>query len=134
MRISFDTNVLASALAFPNGLCSRLLEECFDNHKVEISEYVLEELADVLVRKLYRSRHEVDGWIAELREHARILPAVEPIPVVLRDPDDLPILSAAVRFESDLLVSDDKDLLDLIDPPIPILKPRALYDLLTANE
>ncbi|HWF44909.1 MAG TPA: putative toxin-antitoxin system toxin component, PIN family [Candidatus Kapabacteria bacterium] len=130
MRIFFDTNVLASALAYPNGLCSKLLREAFDNHEVEISEYVLGELKDVLVRKLYRSEQEVKSWIDELREYASILPIVPPITIPLRDPDDIPILSTAVQCESEILVSGDKDLLELIDPPIHIMSPRALHDLI----
>jgi len=130
VRIFSDTNVLASALAFPNGLCSKLLDAAYENHTVEVSEYVLSELKDILVRKLYRSPREVDGWIAELREYATVLPEVTPLDILIRDPDDLPILSTATHFESDVLVTGDKDLLSLVNPPIRILSPRALYDLI----
>jgi putative PIN family toxin of toxin-antitoxin system len=130
VRIFFDTNVLASALAYPNGLCAKLLEEAFEQHEVECSEYVLEELNRILVQKLFRSQREVDGWIAELREYSSILPEVPLLSIPLRDPDDLPILSTAVRSGSEVLVSGDKDFLDLEHPPIRIMSPRALYDFL----
>jgi predicted nucleic acid-binding protein len=48
----------------------------------------------------------------------------------IRDITDLPILSAAVASKSDILVTGDKDLLELIDPPITILTPRQLHDIL----
>ena len=130
MRIFFDTNVLASALAYPNGLCSKLLEEAFEKHEVEVSEYVLQELNRILVQNLYRSQREVDGWIAELREYSTILSEVPLLSIPIRDPDDLPILSTAVRSGSDVLVSGDKDLLELENPPMQIMSPRVLYDLL----
>jgi putative PIN family toxin of toxin-antitoxin system len=134
VRIFFDTNVLASALAYPNGLCSKLLAEAFEKHEVEVSEYVLEELNRILVQKLYRSQREVDGWIAELREYSTILSEVPLLSIPLRDPNDLPILSTAVRSGSDVLVSGDKDFLDMENPPIRIMSPRALYDLLKSTE
>lgn len=48
----------------------------------------------------------------------------------IRDITDVPILSAAVASRSDALVSGDKDLLVLVDPPVKILSPRALHDML----
>ena len=131
MRIFFDTNVLASALAYPNGLCAELLAAALKQHEVEVSEYVIEELERTLLVKLHRGQAEVNEWIVGLREVLRILPEVTPIQIELRDPNDLPIISSAVYFKSDVLVTGDKDLLDLRNPLVRIMRPRELYDLMS---
>lgn len=50
MRIVLDTNVLVAAF-IAHGNCNELLEHCIVHHEVVLSEFILEELLDVLNRK-----------------------------------------------------------------------------------
>lgn len=55
-------------------------------------------------------------------------------PAACRDPDDLPVLGAAVAGRADLLVTGDKDLLDLHrHEGIPIVTPRECYVRMVAT-
>ena len=51
MRVLLDTNVLVAALV-ARGICADLLEHCVRVHRVISSQELLDELEDVLVRKL----------------------------------------------------------------------------------
>ena len=131
MRISFDTNVLFSAFGF-RGLCQELFRECLEHHTIVISEYVIEELERTMLAKLDFSASEIAEISEQLRENCEIVDASNLLDVAIRDVNDLPILSAAVFSKSDILVTGDKDLLELSDPPIEILTPRQLHDRIFA--
>jgi putative PIN family toxin of toxin-antitoxin system len=73
---------------------------------------------------------EIEEIIEQLLDNCERADPYPILDVIIRDPTDIPILSAAVSSNSDLLVTGDKDLLDLVDPPVRILSPRQLHDLL----
>ena len=55
----------------------------------------------------------------------------EPNGIGVRDRDDRWVLATAVSGEADVLVTGDEDLLDVAsEAPLPILTPRAFWDLL----
>jgi predicted nucleic acid-binding protein len=56
------------------------------------------------------------------------------VSIPLRDPDDLPILAAALAAGADVLVTGDNDLLSIRDhAPIPITDPRGFWNLLKGS-
>jgi uncharacterized protein len=129
VRISFDTNVLFSAFGH-KGLCLKIFRECSLHHSIVISEYIIEELERNLRGKLDATPVELAEIRDQLESNCEIISNYEMLDFPIRDITDLPILSAAVASKSDILVTGDKDLLDLIDPPITILTPRQLHDIL----
>ncbi len=129
MRIFFDSSVLVAAFTFP-GVCSKLLSLASANHDLYVSEYVIEEVMPTLRNNFKASENEIAIHEAWLRTHATVLSTVPNIHVVIRDPNDIPILSAAVAAKADILVSGDKDILELENPPLQVMSPRALYDLI----
>lgn len=129
MRIFFDTNVLFSAFGY-RGLCFEIFRECSARHKVIISSYVIEELLRNLRAKLGASEAELAEIRAQLSDHCEIFDSYQHQDFHIRDATDIPILSAAVDSKSEMLVTGDKDLLELASPPIPIVTPRALHNLL----
>ena len=133
MRVFTDTNILVSSLAF-GGFSGRLVDLLLEKHEVFVSPQVLSELKRNMVVKFDWEAGEVDSFIRDFLTVANLVspPFERKFPV--RDPDDIDILAAAVKSNSDVLVTGDKDLLEVVDPPIPIMTPRALYDLLFANE
>lgn len=113
MRAFWDTNVLVSAAAFPNGTAGHALEYAFiEGWENYISLWVAEECQRILTRKL-NAGHK---W-PELQNRFRVLgdaphPVVVEISTLIRDPFDAPIVAVCTYHPIDVLVAGDKDLTD----------------------
>jgi uncharacterized protein len=129
VKIFFDSSVLVAALTFP-GLCSKVLLRAIAAHTVYVSEYVIEEVSRTLRKKFPIGEDEIADRIRWLREHSIVIAFARNLDITLRDPTDIPILNAAVASNVDILVSGNKDLLEFVDPPVRIMSPRALHDLI----
>ncbi len=130
MKIFVDTNVLVSSFT-SNGLCRKLFELLVSEHDVVISPHVLIELRRTILKKFVVDANELEAFLRTLEEVAELSTPPYASHIEVRDPDDIPILAAAIQSGVKILVTGDKDLLDLINPPIRILTPRAVYDILT---
>jgi putative PIN family toxin of toxin-antitoxin system len=101
-----------------------LLEGLLLHHELVISDFIIEEIGRKLVDKFSFPRREADQLVAFLR---RVSITVQPadLPTDLcRDPTDVPVLGTAVAGECCLLISVDRDLLDMqIIQTIPIIRP-----------
>lgn len=129
MKIFFDSSVLVAAFTFP-GVCANLLARSVAAHSIYVSEYVIEEVVRTLRNKFHAAEPEIEDRIGWLRDHAVVILSYPQLDIALRDPTDIPIVSAAVAGVTDVLVSGDKDLLELINPPLRILSPRALLEMI----
>lgn len=129
MRIFFDSSVLIAALTH-SGICSQVLLRAIAVHLVFVSEYVLEEVRRTLLTKFHSHPADVAADIQWLRTRATVVLNPPLLDIVIRDPNDIPIVSAAIAVNADILVSGDKDLLELPNPPMRILSPRTLHDLI----
>ena len=131
MRIFLDTNVVVSALA-TRGICSDILRVIVSEYDLLLSETVLRELGRVLDRKFGvpgAAVQEAEGFLRE--EAAAVVPGGRPRPgVTLRDPDDVAIVNEAVASNADLLVTGDRDLLDVAaELPVVVVSPRGFWAL-----
>jgi putative PIN family toxin of toxin-antitoxin system len=130
VKIFFDTNVLASALA-TRGLCSDLFRLVVTEHELLTGEFNLSEL-----RRVLRERFRVLPAVAKeaelaLRQNTIVPLPRKTLPIEVRDPDDAWVLASAVRAGADVLVSGDKDLLAIAEhAPIKIMDPRGLWNFL----
>ncbi len=131
MKIFLDTNVLVSAF-IARGLCADFLEVILADHQLMTGEVVLKELESVLAIKLNVPQTEILDTLRFLRKHY-----VEPIPdrpseVKVRDEDDRWVLETALRAKANILVSGDKDLLDVSKniSQLRIISPRGFWELL----
>ncbi len=129
MRVFVDTNVLISAF-IASGVSSKLFDLLNEEHEIIVSPQVLSEFRRVTTDKFRADPSMIQDFLAEVLEHCEVVLPPYLTTVVVRDPDDIEILAAALKSKADYLVSGDKDLLDVINSPIHILSPRALYDLL----
>jgi putative PIN family toxin of toxin-antitoxin system len=118
LRVILDTNVLLSGLLW-HGAPHALLERGREGSLILVSSpALLAELAEVIARPqfatiLARSNTSPERALAELRALAEVS---EPAPLatpVCRDPDDDAVLALAIATSVDLIVSGDRDLLDL---------------------
>lgn len=130
MRVYFDTNVLVSAFA-TRGLCADLLHAVLAEHQLVVGDAVLKELRGVLRQKIRIPSLVVTEVDTFLRGKAVIADAAPMLRIRIRDKDDLAVLSEAVAGEADILVTGDRDLLELgTRAPLPIATPRGFWELL----
>lgn len=128
MRVVLDSNVLIAAFA-TRGLCESLLEVCFSDHELFVSEHLLSEVQRNLTMKIKLPTGIIQDIISLLRDRGALI-----IPDLVnedacRDADDLPILGLAQAASADCIVTGDKDLLVLGRfGKIPIYSPRAFAD------
>jgi len=128
MRVFLDTNVLAAAAA-TRGLCADVFREVLACHELLISAQVLSELKRVLRSKFGIGQDLVEAYILLLQQDSIIVEVIEIPKIRLRDKDDLGILGAAVGGGADVLVTGDKELLDLHRiENVEILSPRQFWE------
>jgi putative PIN family toxin of toxin-antitoxin system len=114
IRVTADTNILVSGLNFSGGKPFAFLELAREGKiSLAVSDAILDEMADVLVRKFDFSPERVGRARSFITGMARVvMPAVR-LDVVKDDPDDNKVLECASAAGSDFIVTGDKDLLRL---------------------
>ena len=127
-RIVVDTNVLISRLLLPASVPGRAVRKAVAVGQLLVSAATTEELAAVL------SRAKFDPYlsVADRQEFIRLLGRIaEMVPIIrmvraCRDPGDDKFLEVAVNGQANLVVTGDRDLLEL-DPfmGVAILSPAA---------
>jgi putative PIN family toxin of toxin-antitoxin system len=118
MRIVADTNTVLSGLLWqgpPRRLLDLARQRAFT---LCTSPTLLAELAEVIARDKFVDRVLAAGLAATalVQDYERLADIVEPQPLptpVGRDPDDDHVLACALATQATLIVSGDKDLLDL---------------------
>lgn len=127
MRVFLDTNVLVSAFT-TRGICSDIVTLVLAEHQLVLGETVLAELSRVLDRKMGMPKATVEEAEALLRREAAVVSHGAQISFSVRDPDDVAVLAEAIEGLADVLVTGDRDLLEMPDePPIEILSPRGFW-------
>mgnify|MGYP000981229193 CR=1 FL=1 len=111
MRILVDTNILISAILFPNGKPAKALLKVSEEHEMVLCEQNLTELREVVKRKVPELLPDAETLLLELSYE--LIPASEHTEKLIRDPKDQPILNAAILANVDLLITGDKDFLIL---------------------
>jgi uncharacterized protein len=130
VRIAFDTNVLVSAVA-TRGLCADLFNLALAEHELIVGESVVLELRRVLREKIRVPARIIDEYEALLRQEAQVVIATTTLVVTVRDPSDVPVLSEALAGGAQVLVTGDRDLLEIPDKlSLEILSPRGLWERL----
>jgi uncharacterized protein len=127
-RIVVDTNVLISRLLLPASVPGRAVRKEAEIGQLLVSGATIEELAAVLGRAKfdpYLSIAERQEFIRLLGRIAEMVPIVRAVRVC-RDPRDDKFLEVAVNGRADLIITGDRDLLEL-DPlmDIAVLSPAA---------
>jgi putative PIN family toxin of toxin-antitoxin system len=123
VRIALDSSVLVAAHISRAGVCAELLEDVLLHHELVISDLILGELGRKLIEKFNFPKRDADQVGAFLRRVGIIVQPADLPPDLRRDPTDLPVLGTAVAGECALLISVDRDLLDMHTRAIPIIRP-----------
>jgi predicted nucleic acid-binding protein len=128
VRVFPDTNVLASAFG-TRGLCADVIRLTLGEHELVTGEVVIEELRRVLRRKFgVPTVQEIESFIRgyHVEPKPRRLPDLE-----LSEPGDLLVVGSAVKAEAEILITGDKEMLDLKEKPkgLRIISPREFWNV-----
>lgn len=110
-RILVDTNILFSALLFPNSKPSRALIHIADNHNIVLCDQNIAEIRNILKKKAPQFLPNIEILLAEMSYE--LIPALNHTEHPIRDSKDRPILNAAIVSDVDIVLTGDKDFLCL---------------------
>lgn len=130
LRVVFDPGVLVAAVISATGPPAEALD-AWRNGEFDliVSPKLLDELEDVLLRakfRAYASPEQVSAYVEALGVEAVAFDDPRDPPRITPDPDDDYLIALARAAGADLLVSGDKHLTDLADPPVRVVTPRDL--------
>ncbi len=114
-RVIVDTNVLISRLLLPRSVAGRAVSRLVKHTRLLVSEDTLAELAQTISRKKFNRYISLEDREEFFQLYARLAEWI-PISTTLRacrDPQDDKFLELAVDGQAQLIVTGDKDLLEL---------------------
>ena len=119
------------------GLSSDVFRYVLAEHGVLLSEQVLSEFERVATQRFGIPTAIVSDFLEELRLHevvgdVSVLPDLD----VIRDPDDRVVVAAALEGAAEVLVTGDKDILDVRDhrAGIKAINPREFWESVRKSE
>lgn len=121
MRAVLDTNIALRGFFRAASNPGRILEALVqDRFTLVSSEPLLAELQDVLSRPKLRSKYgatqqDADEFLVLIRSQAEIVP-ITGAPQGCRDSKDDAFIETAAVGRADVIVSEDRDLLDMVAP------------------
>ena len=129
MKVVFDTNILVSALVFPEGSAETALERVIESRDtLVISTAIIGELLEVLARKFARDAEELAHLAVFLQGLGQVVETRRKVTVLADEPDNR-ILECAVAGGADLIVTGDRAMLKLrCFEVVRILSLRAYLD------
>ena len=106
-----DTNIIFSALLFPESRPAKALFRIIEKHNLILCDYIISELQGVVSRK----RPDLFGDIERLTERlpCKLIRAPRQGGTLISDPKDHPIINAAIIADVDIIISGDKHFLEL---------------------
>ena len=118
MRILADTNILFSALLFPNSIVAKTLLYITRNHSLILCDQNIKELHEITKRKKPELSTDLEIFLVELGYE--IIPSIYDYgKKLIRDATDQPIVNSAIVNEVDIILTGDKDFLAMdLDRPI----------------
>jgi putative PIN family toxin of toxin-antitoxin system len=124
-RVVFDCNTFLQDLCAPEGSAGQCVQLAFNGKvKLFVSPVVLDELREVtnrpaVIAKLRLVAERVDEFFEAIEIAATVLAGFPAVFSYQRDPDDAHYINLALAADAKLIVSRDKDLLDLMDAAKP---------------
>ena len=112
MRVLFDSNVWLSVLS-SRGVCRKVWRRARVHCDVHGSEFICAEVREHLETTFGFSPRNADKLTSFARAQMKFGSEAVLAADVCRDPDDVPVLAAAVGAGCEYLVTGDKDLLSL---------------------
>ena len=124
MKVMLDTNIIISAVLFPNGRAAQaFLKSLSYPYEPIVCDYVLDELRRKFEEKFPDKANNLEDFLRTALLFIKVVPTPEAEFMEekkIRDPKDRPILRAALNNHADLFLTGDKDFLEssVSDPRI----------------
>ena len=103
MKVLADTNILISALLYPNSNPGKALMCVAEHHNLVLTDYNIAELRNVTRRKFPHKEADIDVLLSKLTYE--LVPAPLSPQKLISDPKDAPILNAAIISGVDIIIS-----------------------------
>jgi probable toxin-antitoxin system toxin component, PIN family len=132
LRVFVDTNIIISAILFPNAKVAKVFSHVIEKHTVIIASYIKEECKEVFEKKFPLKKEQLNIFFDGIRFEEFKTPEKidEKKYPKIRDIKDLPVLVSAILSDSDILITGDKDFEDIkIDKPL-IFTPSKYFELI----
>ena len=140
MRVVVDANVCDAAILSAKGSPVQILDHTLGSGPYDFQLYapsqLFSKLQEVLGRpklanRLGWSPAEINLYTRRLRLAVSEIPTGDlgEIPEFTQDPEDDAYVLAATLVEASYLVSGDEDILEMDDPPVPVLTPAQFVNL-----
>jgi putative PIN family toxin of toxin-antitoxin system len=113
VRIALDSSALIAAHISRAGVCAELLGDVLLHQDLLISDFILDELGRKLIENFNFPKRDADLVCAFLRRVSIVVQPADLPSDLCRDPTDVPVLGTAVAGGCALLISVDRDLLDM---------------------
>ena len=128
-----DTNVLVSAVA-TRGLCADVFREVLTSHELIVSDALLKEVKKVLHDKLKVPSSLISEFLNLLKQDTILIKPSLSSEVTIKDKTDLIIIGSALSGGADLLITGDKELLNLGNVEnLKIVSPRVFWEQVKAQ-
>lgn len=129
MKVFLDTNVIASASA-TRGLCSDLFRTVIEFHDLVVSEHLIGEIRRILGDKFRAPPDLIEDLVWLLQQDTVKANALPLAALPLSDPADIAIVSSALNGGADILVTGDKEIVELKQVGhLRILTPRQFWEM-----
>jgi len=113
VRVVFDTNIFVSALLLPGRQADKALDRISaGSDRLLISQPIIDEVATVLDRKFEWSEERLIQASTLLKRIGEFIAATQRLKLLKDDPDNR-ILECAVAGGADIIVTGDRELLEL---------------------
>lgn len=119
MKILIDTNILISAVLFPNSKIAKVVIYVSDFYEIVLTQQIIEEFRRIINKKFSSKMDCIEELLNEL--DYELLETNYLDKIKMRDPNDEPILNAALSNDVDFILTGDNDFLCL-----KISKPRCV--------
>jgi putative PIN family toxin of toxin-antitoxin system len=130
MRVFLDANVLVSAVA-TRGLCADVFREVLTSHELIVSAALLKEVKKALQQKLKVPTSLASEFLNLLTQDTIVSKPSGLPKVAIKDKTDLIILASALSGKAELMVTGDRELLDLGSVEgLEIVSPRIFWEKL----
>ncbi len=138
MFVVLDAGVFVSAVITPGGVAGHIVTAGVEGRfEYLLCPRLVGETTDVMARpKITRRVKEEDRqrFLTDVLAAGRDVNDPTGLAAVSRDPDDDCLLTLAAEHHAERIVTGDADLLDVVDPAVPVTRLRGFLDLLAQQD
>lgn len=112
MKILFDTNILISAF-LTGGSSYEVMEQAIHQYDIYYTTFIINEFKEIFKNKFHYPESVIDEFVLFIHKFFLKGNTANNIPNICRDPDDNQVLADAVINGIDVIITGDRDLLEL---------------------